>query len=56
MTDQLTCKHKFKKEKGDNEWRCKKCHVVFLITPKIVEHYCLNQIMEGDYQCKVCNP
>ena len=20
------------------------------------DHYCLNQVMEGDYECEVCNP
>jgi len=20
------------------------------------DHWCLNQIMEGDYECEVCNP
>lgn len=20
------------------------------------EHFCLNQIMEGDYECPICNP
>lgn len=29
---------------------------LYTIQKRYGEHFCLNQIMEGDYECEVCNP
>ena len=41
----------------DLHFRFWKWDFSFSITHKIYkDHECLNQIMDGDYECEVCNP